>query len=185
MKVSYLNFRLAYVGTTKPNMNREEPLLLGYIAFFLRMTVTEKNAIFQRLGPVLDIDGFELVDVEVHLETLRLLVHKPGGLSVSDCQAVNRVVRPILEVHQHLASYAALEVASPGVDRPLRTAADFQRNHGRTVRIEVVLENASEYQVQGAVAEVSDDKVVLAQTDGQVAVINISEIRTAHIHLKW
>ena len=131
------------------------------------MTVTEKNSIFQLLAPILDIDGIELVDVETQLQTLRLLIHKPGGLSVSDCQAVNRVVRPILEVHQHLANYTQLEIASPGLDRPLRTAADFQRNCGRTVQIEADLKNDRKYEVRGDVIEVNDEKVVLAQDDGK------------------
>ena len=149
------------------------------------MTVTEKNSIFELLVPILDIDGIELVDVETQLQTLRLLIHKPGGLSVSDCQAVNRVVRPILEVHQHLASYTQLEVASPGLDRPLRTAADFQRNCGRTVQVEANLKNDKKYQVQGDVIEVDDEKVVLAQDNGEQVTINISQILNAHIHLKW
>ena len=149
------------------------------------MTVTEKNTIFELLAPILDIDGFELVDVEIQSQTLRLLIHKSGGLTVSDCQAVNRVVRPILEVHQYLASYTQLEVASPGLDRPLRTAADFQRNCGRTVQIEVDLPNDGNYQVQGDVMEVSDEQVILAQDNGKQVTITISQIRNAQIHLKW
>ena len=149
------------------------------------MTVSEKNSIFELLVPILDIDGIELVDVETQLKTLRLLIHKPGGLSVSDCQAVNSVVRPILEVHEHLASYTQLEVASPGLDRPLRTAADFQRNCGRAVRIEVASEDDRKRQVQGTVAEVSQEQVVLAETSGNRVAINISEIHNAYIHLKW
>ena len=149
------------------------------------MTEIEKNSIIELLAPILDIDGFELVDVETQLQTLRLLIHKPGGLTVSDCQAVNRVVRPILEVHQYLASYTQLEIASPGLDRPLRTAADFQRNCGRTVQIEVDSKNDGNYQVQGAVIEVSDEKVVLAQDNGKHVTINISRVRNAQIHLEW
>ena len=149
------------------------------------MTVSEKNSIFELLAPILDIDGIELVDVETQLKTLRLLIHKPGGLSVSDCQAVNSVVRPILEVHEHLASYTQLEVASPGLDRPLRTAADFRRNRGRTVRIEVASKDDRKYQVQGTVIEVCQEQVILVETNGNRVVINISEIRDGYIHLKW
>ena len=149
------------------------------------MTVSEKNSIFELLAPILHIDGIELVDVEAELKTLRLLIHKPGGLSVSDCQAVNRVVLPILEVHEHLASYTQLEVASPGLDRPLRTAADFRRNCGRSVQVEVAAKDDRKCQVQGTVAEVSKEKVVLAETNGNRIAIHISEIRNAYIHLKW
>ena len=163
-------------------MNREGPLLLGYFAFFCIMTTTEKNAIIEILTPMLDMDGIELVDVETHGQTLRLLIHKQGGLSVADCQAVNHVVHPILEVHEHLASYTQLEVASPGIDRPLRTANDFRRNCGRTVQIEVTSEAGN---VQGTVVEVHPERVVLAQTNGKTTSVQISQIRKAHIHLKW
>ncbi len=151
------------------------------------MTTTEKNAIIEMLTPILDSDGIELVDVETHRQTLRLLIYKPDGLSVKDCQAVNHIVQPILEVHEFFAGYTQLEVASPGVDRPLRTARDFQRNCGRTVRIEVnsESENRQEHYVQGVVVEVQPETVVLAQTGGKNISVEISQIRTAHIHLQW
>ncbi|MXZ00663.1 hypothetical protein F4Y93_08460 [Candidatus Poribacteria bacterium] len=151
------------------------------------MTTTEKNAIIQMLTPILDSDGIELVDVETHRQTLRLLIYKPDGLSVKDCQAVNHIVQPILEVHEFFAGYTQLEVASPGVDRPLRTARDFQRNCGRTVLIEVnsESENRQEHYLQGVVVEVQPETVVLAQTGGKNISVEISQIRAAHIHLQW
>ena len=149
------------------------------------MTTNEKNSIIEMLAPMLDLDGIELVDVETHSKTLRLLIHKPDGLSVADCQTVNQVVRPILEVHDHLANYAQLEVASPGIDRPLRTAKDFQRNCGRTVRIEIASKNEHKRQVQGTVVEVGPEEVVLAQSDGKDISVKISQILNARIHLKW
>ena len=151
------------------------------------MTTTDKNTIIEMLAPMLESDGIELVDIETHDQTLRLLIHKQGGLSVADCQAVNHLVHPILEVHEQLASYTQLEVASPGIDRPLRTARDFQRNCGRTVEIQVAseTENGPERQIQGAVVEVHPERVVLAQTGGKNISVQISQIRTAHIHLKW
>ena len=151
------------------------------------MTTTEKNAIIEMLTPILDSDHIELVDVETHRQTLRLLIYKPDGLSVKDCQAVNHIVQPILEVHEFFARYTQLEVASPGVDRPLRTARDFQRNCGRTVRIEVnsESENRQEHYVQGVVVEVQPETVILAQTGGKNISVEISQIRTAHIHLQW
>ena len=151
----------------------------------LDMTAAEKNAIIEMLAPVLDSDGIELVDVETHSKTLRLLIHKPDGLSVADCQMVNQVVRPILEVHEHLANYAQLEVASPGIDRPLRTAKDFQRNCGRTVQIEIAKKNGHTRQIQGTVVEVHPEEVVLALSDGKDISIKISQILNARIHLEW
>jgi ribosome maturation factor RimP len=149
------------------------------------MTTAEKNSIIEMLTPMLDIEGIELVDIEAHAQTLRLLIHKPDGLSLADCQMVNQTVHPILEVHEHLASYTQLEVASPGLDRPLRTAKDFQRNCGRTVRIEIEPKNEQKRQVQGTVVEVRHGEVVLAQTGGNDISVKISQILNAHIHLSW
>ena len=149
------------------------------------MTITEKNSIIEMLAPMLDLDGIELVDIETHSKTLRLLIHKPDGLSVADCQMVNQVVRPILEVHEHLANYAQLEVASPGIDRPLRTAKDFQRNCGRTVQIEIASKNGHPRQIQGTVVDVPPEEVVLVQSDGKDISVKISQILNACIHLKW
>lgn len=149
------------------------------------MTETEKASIVEMLVPLLDSDGIELVDVEAQGKTLRLLIHKHGGLSVADCQAVNLLVYPILEVHQHLAAYTQLEVASPGIDRPLKTAADFRRHQGRSVRIETVAEDEQTYEVQGAVAEVSDTHLLLTQTAGKRVRVEISRIRSAQVQLVW
>lgn len=149
------------------------------------MTAAEKNAIIEMLTPMLDTDGIELVDVETHSKTLRLLIHKPDGLSVADCQAVNQMIRPILEVHEHLGNYTQLEVASPGIDRPLRTAKDFQRNYGRTVQIEIAEKNGHKRHVQGTVKAVKPDEVILGQSDGKDISVKISQILNARIHLKW
>ena len=151
------------------------------------MTTTEKNSIIEMLAPMLELDGIELVDVEAHRQTLRLLIHKPDGLSVADCQAVNHVVHPILEVHEQLAGYTQLEVASPGIDRPLQTARAFQRHCGCSVRIEVTSasENGQERHVQGVIVEVHPERVILAQAGRENISVQISQIRKAHIHLQW
>ena len=153
--------------------------------YHMDMTAAEKNAIIEILAPMLEIDGIELVDVEAHSRTLRLLIHKPDGLSVADCQAVNQVVHPTLEVHKLLANYAQLEVASPGIDRPLRTTNDFRRNYGRTVEIEIASKNGQKRHVQGTVIEAGPEEVLLAQADGKDISVKISQILNAHIHLKW
>ena len=149
------------------------------------MTTAERDSIIEMLTPMLDIDGIELVDIEVHAQTLRLLIHKPDGLSIADCQMVTQTVHPILEVHEHLASYTQLEVASPGIDRPLRTAKDFQRNCGRVVQVEVASKGGQKRKIRGTVAEVHDEKVILVGTKGKSISVEISEILNAQIHLMW
>ena len=74
-----------------------------------------ENTVTEMLTPLLIIEGYELVAVETsggkRNQILRLLIHKPGGLSISDCQNVNKTVLPILEVHQIMSKYKHLEIA--------------------------------------------------------------------------
>jgi ribosome maturation factor RimP len=52
--------------------------------------------------------------------TLRLLIEKPGGVNLDDCEHVSRAVAAVLDAHDPIASTYTLEVSSPGAERPLR-----------------------------------------------------------------
>ena len=73
----------------------------------------------------------ELVDVQASNggRVLRLFIDKPGGIDVEDCAAVSRQLSRVFEVEG--LDYDRLEVSSPGLDRPLRKAADFERFAGQ------------------------------------------------------
>ena len=91
------------------------------------------------LEPVLARDGYELVEVEWVRGggrwTLRLYVDKPGGTGVEDCQAVSHLVDPILDAADVIEPAYDLEVSSPGLERPLRKPADFDRFAGQRARL--------------------------------------------------
>jgi ribosome maturation factor RimP len=83
--------------------------------------------------------GFELVDLEmrnsggVHL--VRLFVDKPGGIGLDDLQSVSEEVSAILDAEDPIPGPYTLEVSSPGLDRPLKTEADYRRFAGRLARV--------------------------------------------------
>jgi ribosome maturation factor RimP len=83
--------------------------------------------------------GFELVDAEIrgggggHL--VRLYVEKPGGIGIDDLQSVSEEVSAILDAEDPIGGPYTLEVSSPGLDRPLRTEADYRRFTGRLARV--------------------------------------------------
>ena len=143
----------------------------------------------EMLAPVLKIEGYELVAVETsggkRNQTLRLLIHKPGGLSISDCQNVNKVVLPILEVNQIMSKYKHLEIASPGIDRPLITEADFKRNTGRTVKIDTSTTNKQHNDVLGEVIDIKDGILIIKEASGETVEIEFSQILQGHIQLDW
>jgi ribosome maturation factor RimP len=83
--------------------------------------------------------GFELVDVEVKRERgghfVRLYVDKDGGIGLDELQSVSEEVSAILDAEDPIDSTYTLEVSSPGLDRPLRTEAEYRRFVGRLVKI--------------------------------------------------
>lgn len=85
--------------------------------------------------------GYELVDVEYAQNgLLRVYIDAPSGISLDDCEKVSRQLSRVLEVEG--IDYARLEVSSPGLDRPLKKPADFERFAG--VEVSVRLRRALE-----------------------------------------
>ncbi len=66
---------------------------------------------------------------------MRLFVDKPGGIGLDDLQSVSEEVSAILDAEDAIAGSYTLEVSSPGLDRPLKTEADYQRFVGRLAKL--------------------------------------------------
>lgn len=88
--------------------------------------------------------GYELVDIEKSAGgLLRVTIDRvqgdPSGefILVEDCEKVTRQLQHVLEVEN--CSYQRLEVSSPGLDRPLKKAADFARFAGEHVALTLKL----------------------------------------------
>lgn len=91
------------------------------------------------LLPIIEKNQFELVDVEYVKEGsnwyLRAYIDKPGGITVDDCEVVNRALSELLDQNDFIEDSYILEVSSPGLGRPLKKEKDFQRSLGEEVEI--------------------------------------------------
>ena len=145
------------------------------------------SSVSDLLSPVLADEGIELVDVEyqVDTQTLKLLVHKPGGISIEDCQQVSRIANPILHVYDRALGTYDLEVASPGLNRLLSTEADFRRNLGEKVEVEVSTSTGPFSHFNGTLNRVSNEKIFLTLVSGKTVQIAIADITQARIQLMW
>ena len=98
--------------------------------------MTDLNTLTQQALAAL---GLELVDIErAALGLLRVTIDRPEGVRIEDCEQASRQLSRVYEVEN--IDYRRLEVGSPGVDRPLKTVADFRRFAGE--RVEVRLREA-------------------------------------------
>ncbi len=89
--------------------------------------------------PLVDEAGFELVDLELAGRqgsyVLRLLIEKPGGVTINDCVVINLELSCLLDMEDPIPSRYTLEVSSPGLDRPFKTTKDYQRALGKWVKV--------------------------------------------------
>ncbi len=85
--------------------------------------------------------GYDLVDAEksaggllrVYIDHPASEAESPPFITVDDCEKVTRQLQHVLEVEG--CAYERLEVSSPGLDRPLKKAADYARFAGEQVEI--------------------------------------------------
>ena len=93
----------------------------------------------EAMQPIVDANGFELVDVEYVKEGgswyLRAYIDKPGGITVDDCELVSRAANDILDAEDFVEDSYIFEVSSPGLGRPLKKEKDFIRSIGEEVEI--------------------------------------------------
>ena len=91
------------------------------------------------IEPAVTAMGYELVGLEYRPNKreglLRVYIDSPQGIALEDCEAVSHQVSGLLDVEDPIRDPYRLEISSPGIDRPLFKAADFERFAGAEVRV--------------------------------------------------
>ena len=109
----------------------------------------------------------------VAAETLRLVIDHPDGVSLALCERVTGQLRDLL------ADYA-LEVSSPGPERPLTKPEHFRRFLGKRARLRTRAPREGRSSFTGELVGASEDEVTVAAGDGVVS-IPFQEINRGHL----
>ena len=112
--------------------------------------------------PPLAATDLELVDVEHNGSVLRVTVDRPGGVDLDTISTASRLVSEELDRHDVVPGRYVLEVSSPGVERPLRTPAHFQRFVGTTVAVRTRPGTDGDRRVEGVLEAADESGVVVA-----------------------
>ncbi len=140
------------------------------------------------IEPILEANAVDLVDLEVRGSKrnllLRIFVDVPGGISINECVRLSREFEDAIEMENLISGAYRLEVSSPGIDRPLKTVRDFQRNIGRLVEIQVYEEDQLQ-KFRGDILQAEDASIKIQQENGDVIEIPIDRIHKALIQIKW
>ena len=143
--------------------------------------VTQANKL---AAPLCEAEGVELVHIEYQQETggriLRLYIDKPGGVTLDDCVIVSRQLSDLLNVKIETEETYRLEVSSPGPDRPLGNALDFEKFKGNVAKIKTHQPVDGQKNFKGVLLGISEGTVKLLVNEKTVA-IPFQEITKARL----
>jgi ribosome maturation factor RimP len=168
-----------------------------------------RNPLQQRLiaiiEPACQAAGYELVDLRFLLEqggwTLRVAVDLPldehtnidevpsDRVDLSACEQLSRELSAVLDVDDPIPQAYHLEVSSPGIDRPLRTAEHYRHFTGSEAKIQLGipqhLPSGERRNFKGILQGIGDDGAVLIECDGTVFRLPLDDIDSAKLVPDW
>jgi len=142
---------------------------------FRKMNRELTDRLFEMVNPELSMMGFELIDLEFAGKSLRLTIDKPGGVTLDDCVSVNRRVSMLLDAQDPIEGAYRLEVSSPGLNRKLKAAREFEHFSGRNVKVQT-----GEGIIRGTIKALKGDHVIL-YVDGAEVSVGLNDIIKANL----
>jgi ribosome maturation factor RimP len=149
------------------------------------MAMTTATRVEHLVLPLLEAAGLELYDLELAGGVLRVLVDRPGGADIDVISTVARQLSRALDEHDPIDGRYTLEVSTPGLERPLRTAAHFQGALGAEVKVKTRPEVEGERRIEGTVTEADEDAVTVTAADGSTRTLRYDDIERARTVFVW
>lgn len=151
------------------------------------------DTIVRSVQPAVSALGLELYDVELtgsgRARILRVLVDREGGIDLDGIAAATDAVSPLLDappLDVALSGPYALEVSSPGLERPLRTPAHFARAEGETVSVKTRAgDDRPARRVRGVITTASDAGFDLTLDDGTTEHLVYDDVAQARTVFEW
>ena len=123
------------------------------------------------ITPILQTNGFELVDIEYVKEAgtwyLRIYMDKPGGITIDDCELVSRAFSEILDQEDYIEDSYIMEVSSPGLLRPIKKDKDFERNLEKEIEIKTYRMIDKTKDFVGVLKSYDKDSITIEDENGE------------------
>ena len=163
-------------GPEVPPDKSDGPLARFFVLDLMTNDLIAKAAIDRRLAeiitPVIEGMGYELVRVRLMSgknATLQIMADKAGGgIEVDDCAEISTAVSAVLDVEDPILDAYALEVSSPGIDRPLTRLKDFDMFEGYEAKIETADLIDGRRRFKGTLAGIDGDEVLINIEEGTI-----------------
>jgi ribosome maturation factor RimP len=166
-------------------------------AFFLPRNIRWKDAqsvdaldsVKQLAAGVIESLGLELIDVEMFRagrhRMVRIYVGSRVGVSIDQCAKVSRDLSALLDAENPLGQEPYhLEVSSPGLDRPLKTLADYRRNEDKYLKVTCKEKVEGRHQWVGRLASVDETGIHLTETGSVDLTLPFTQIALAKVDVR-
>ena len=136
--------------------------------------------------PIAHSEDLNLIEVEFLKEgsdwILRIfLENKDGDLTIEECEKVSRSLSMILDEEDPIDKSYILEVSSPGIERPLKSEADFERFQGELIAVKTFKKINGEKEFIGTLEKFEEDSITLTLKNGEEITVDYSLVARANL----
>ena len=145
-----------------------------------------KDSVYNALFDIIKNLGYELIEIEYIKKhdgmNLTVYIYSQNGISLDDCVKVHKTIDPVLdELDPTQGERYILNVSSLGLDRPIKTDADFIRNLNKEVTVKFYAPFNDKKEICGKLI-VNFETEFEIETDGQI--YKIPKDKAAKVELK-
>ena len=140
------------------------------------------------LEPIISNLQYDLYDVIYAKEGkeyyLRIIIDKPDGIDINDCETVNNAINDILDEADYIKEQYFLEVSSPGIERILRKEKHYMNQIGNEINIKLFKPIEKQKEWNGILAEYNDKEITLKVNEKEIK-IDLKDIALAKTIFNW
>lgn len=147
-----------------------------------------ENKVTELLENIITNLGYELYDVFYVKEGkdyyLRIVIDKPEGIDINDCETVNNAINDILDEADYIKEQYFLEVSSPGVERTLRKEKHYESQIGKEIEVKLFKPIDKQKELIGILEEYNDKEITINLGDKNIK-IDLKDIALAKTIFNW
>ncbi len=145
----------------------------------------KQDKLSELLAPTIEDLGYRFWGLEYQVRKvdalLRVYIDHENGISVDDCANVSHEISGILDVEEPITMAYILEVSSPGMDRILFSAEQFNEFGGENVKIKLNQMVEGRRKIKGKILSVEQQKITIGMDDEEIT-IEFEQIMRARIN---
>ncbi len=130
-----------------------------------------ESAVEQIVSPVVSALGYEYIGTQVKKvgDEIELIVYadKDGGLELQDCEKISHAIDTLIEEADPIEEGYFLCVSSPGLDRPLKNEADYQKSIGKAIDIKLYRAQSGIKTFTGMLKSFDNDSFTVEDEDSE------------------